>query len=100
MSYKEKTASSIVYETPGLRLRLNNGKVSAVTVWGDTAVFGDLRANMTAKELQAVDAGVEIEEYDDAAEATVNMGGYQFLYTWEKYDGVNDAAARVTISKN
>lgn len=98
--YKEKTASSIVYETPGLRLRLNNGKVSAVTVWGDTAVFGDLRANMTAKELQAVDAGVEIEEYDDAAEATVNMGGYQFLYTWEKYDGVNDAAARVTISKN
>lgn len=98
-NYKEKTSSSIVYETPGVRLRLNGGKVSAVTLWGETAVYDNLRANMTAKELQAVDSSVEIEEYDDAAEATVSIDGYVFLYTWEKYNGVNDAAARVTISK-
>ena len=97
--YKEKTANAIVYDTPGMRVRLSGGKVSAVTLWGSAAVYGDLRADMTAKELTAMEDGVEIEEYDDAAEATFSLDGYQFLYVWENYGGEGDAAARVTISK-
>ena len=97
--YKEKTATAIVYEKPGMRFRLSDGRVSAVTLWGETEVYADLRADMTAAELKALDRSVVIEEYDDAAEATVSRGGYTFLYVWENYKGESDAAARVTITK-